>query len=225
MLRYERDYKSQNTEIVNVIPNNHKHRLIMVAAVIAAATFLYSCRSSLQEAEELNLTETPSQVVKNIFHIQSQNGIMQVRVEADKMERYVKDTLSYEIFPEGFNVFMYNEEGLLETEITSLNARHTDSKKGGEKWEAYGNVVIRNILKGERMETDTIYWDRENEKIYTDCYVKMFSPSGFMQGYGIISDQRARNTKILRPFDNFFIINGDSTKTYIDSVNFIGPLL
>lgn len=197
----------------------------MVAAVFAAATFLYSCKSSLQEAEKLDLSETPTQVVRNIFHIQSQNGVMQVRVEADKMERYVRDTLSYEIFPEGFNVFLYNEDGLLETEIKSQNAKHTDSKTEGEKWAAYGDVVITNILKGERMETDTIYWDRENEKIYTDCYVKMFSPSGFMQGYGIVSDQRARNTKILRPFDNFFIINSDSTKTYIDSVNFIGPLL
>ena len=102
---------------------------------------------------------------------------------------------------------------------------HSKSDEDGEKWEAYGDVVVKNIIKGERMETDTLYWDRDNERIYTDCYVRMYSPSGFMQGYGIISDQRARNSKILRPFDNFAIINNDSTKTYIDSVNFIGPIL
>ncbi|MBO8465907.1 MAG: LPS export ABC transporter periplasmic protein LptC [Bacteroidetes bacterium] len=199
--------------------------ILSVAAVFSAATVVNSCKSELGEAKKINLDETPSQVVEGIFHIQSQNGLLQLRVEADRMERYVNDSVSYEIFPEGFNVFVYNEEGLLETEITSLNAMHSKSDEDGEKWEAYGDVVVKNIIKGERMETDTLYWDRDNERIYTDCYVRMYSPSGFMQGYGIISDQRARNSKILRPFDNFAIINNDSTKTYIDSVNFIGPIL
>lgn len=75
------------------------------------------------------------------------------------------------------------------------------------------------------METDTLYWDRKNEEIYTDCYVKLHSPQGFMQGYGMRSDQRARNSIILNPFDNFAFIVQDSTEVLIDSVNFIGPLL
>lgn len=196
-----------------------------VAVVLTAATVLYSCKSDLGEARKINLDETPMQVVEGIFHIQSENGMMQLRVESPRMERYANDSVSYELFPDGFNVFVYNEEGLLETEITSLQARHTDSDSDGETWEAFGDVVVSNIIKGERLETDTLYWDRDNERIYTDCYVKMFSPDGFMQGYGIESDQRARHSKILRPFDNFFIISNDSTKTYVDSVNFIGPLL
>lgn len=196
-----------------------------VAVVLTAATVLYSCKSDLGEARKINLDETPMQVVEGIFHIQSENGMMQLRVESPRMERYANDSVSYELFPDGFNVFVYNEEGLLETEITSLQARHTDSDADGETWEAFGDVVVSNIIKGERLETDTLYWDRDNERIYTDCYVKMFSPDGFMQGYGIESDQRARHSKIMRPFDNFFIISNDSTKTYVDSVNFIGPLL
>ena len=98
-------------------------------------------------------------------------------------------------------------------------------KDGRESWEAFGNVVVQNIIKQEVMETDTLYWDRKNEEIYTDCYVKLHSPQGFMQGYGMRSDQRARNSIILNPFDNFAFIVQDSTEVLIDSVNFIGPLL
>ena len=75
------------------------------------------------------------------------------------------------------------------------------------------------------METDTIYWDRKKKEIYTDCYIKMFSPDGFMQGYGMRSDERARNSIILRPFDSYGIVVRDSADVVIDSVNFIGPLL
>jgi hypothetical protein len=75
------------------------------------------------------------------------------------------------------------------------------------------------------METDTLYWDQKNEKIYTHCYVRMYSPDGFAQGYGMESDQRARHTELFNPFNNYAIMSQDSTKVVIDSVNFIGPLL
>ena len=61
-------------------------------------------------------------------------------------------------------------------------------------------MVVRNIVKQETMETDTLYWDRKNQEIYTDCYIRLYSPDGFMQGYGMRSDERARNSIILRPF-------------------------
>ena len=98
-------------------------------------------------------------------------------------------------------------------------------KDGRESWQAFGNVVVRNLIKQEVMETDTLYWDQKNEKIFTDCYVRMYSPDGFMQGYGMESDQRARNSIILKPFNSYGIIVQDSTAVLTDSVNFIGPLL
>ena len=73
------------------------------------------------------------------------------------------------------------------------------------------------------METDTLYWNQATEKIYTDCYVRLYSPQGMMQGYGMESDQRGRNAVILNPFNSYGIMDGDSTEENIDSVNFIGP--
>ncbi len=46
-----------------------------------------------------------------------------------------------------------------------------------------------------------------------------------MQGYGMRSDEMARNAILLLPFDNEFIVEKDSTVVVIDSVNFIGPML
>lgn len=195
------------------------------ATAFAVAFVVYSCKSNLGVADSLNIAETPVQTVDNMFVVQSENGILQMRMEADLMERYERDTMSYELFPEGFAVYGYNEQGLLETEITSDNARHEKFEDKRETWTAFGNVVVRNIIKKEVMETDTLYWDRQNGKIYTDCYVKMYSPDGFIQGYGMESDERARNTIILKVFDNFAVVVQDSTATDIDSVNFIGPIL
>ncbi len=196
----------------------------MIATASAVAFVVYSCKGKIQQSDDVDLSAVPVQTVRDMFVVQTENSLLQMRMEADLMERYENDSISYELFPEGFSVYGYNEEGLLETEITSDNARHEKFKKGGlETWAAFGNVVVKNVINRERMETDTLYWDRKNEKIYTDCYVRMYSPDGFMQGYGMESDQRARNSTIFNPFDSYGIVIQDSTKVAVDSANFIGP--
>ena len=197
----------------------------MIATAAAVAFVVYSCKGKLGKAEAKDLKETPVQTVDGMLIVHSENGMIQMRMEADVMERYQNDTLSYESFPAGFSVYAYTDEGLLETQIVSDQAKHLKYDDGRESWEAYGHVVIKNLIKQEVMETDTLYWDQKNERLYTHCYVKMYSPSGFMQGYGMESDQRARNSVIYRPFNSYGIVVQDSTEVLIDSVNFIGPLL
>ena len=180
----------------------------MMATAAAVAFVVYSCKGKLGEAESLDLKETPVQVVDDMFIVQSENGVMKMRAEAPRMEKYERgDTLDFE----------------LETEIVADNARHLKYDDGRESWEAFGNVVVKNLINQEVMETDTLYWDQENEKIYTHCYVRMYSPDGFMQGYGMESDQRARSTILYNNFNNYAVIVKDSTQVLIDSVNFIGP--
>ena len=197
----------------------------MIATALAVAFVVYSCNGKLDKADKLNLEETPVQTVDNMFIVQTENGILKMRVEAGIMQRFDRDTVSFELFPEGLAVYGYTDNGLLETEIISDNARHVKRDDGEEIWEAFGNVVVRNIIKKQVMETDTLYWDRKNEKIYTHCYVEMYSPDGLMQGYGMESDQHARNANILKPFNSYGLVVQDTSKVEVDSVNFIGPLL
>ena len=196
-----------------------------MATAAAVAFVVFSCKGKLGEAAALNLSETPVQTVTDMFIVQTENSGLEMRAEAPLMEKYERDTLSYELFPKGFFVYGYTDDGLLETKITSDNARHLKYNDGRETWEAFGNVVVQNLIKQETMETDTLYWDQKNEKIYTHCYVKMYSPQGFMQGYGMESDQRARDSKLFNPFNSYGIVAKDTTEVVIDSVNFIGPLL
>ena len=118
------------------------------------------------------------------------------------------------------------EDGVLETYLQSDNAKHYSKKRTNEeKWSAFGHVVVQNIIKQETMETDTLYWDRGKKEIFTDCYVRLFSNDGFMQGYGMRSDEMARDVVLYKPFNSFAVVVQDTTKVIIDSVNFVGPLL
>ena len=203
---------------------NSLYTIFRIATAAAVAFVVFSCKGKLAEAEQLDLKESPIQSVDDMFIVQSTNGKIQMRAEAPLMERYHRDTMSFELFPNGFFVYGYDDNEKLETQIIADQARHLKYNDGRESWEAFGNVVVRNLIKQEVMETDTLYWDQKNEKIYTHCYVKMYSPDGFMQGYGMESDQRARNSIIFNPFNSYGILEQDD-EVLIDSVNFIGPIL
>lgn len=196
-----------------------------MAIAPAVALIVISCRSNLAEADKLDLSTVPFQTVEKMFAVQTENGYTKMRIEANLMEGYENDTSRYEVFPDGFSVFTYLPDGRMETRIDAQKARHIVSKKGSrpEVWQAFGNVVIKNVIKNEKMETDTLYWDQGKHEIYTDCYVKMTSPDGLMQGYGMRSDDRARNAILHKPFDSFGVTEKDTTRIMVDSVNFIGP--
>lgn len=197
--------------------------LIMVAVISMIATIVLSCKGDLPATDAISAKEFPTQVIDRMSFQQTSGGIVVLRVYAKKMERYTTAQEPYDFFPEGINVKAYTKDGALETEIRANSAKHKTAASN-EVWEAYGNVIINNYVKGERMVTDTLYWNRLTKKIYTHCVVKLTSPDIFMQGVGMESDDMARNAVILKPFDSYAVVAKDSLEMpYIDSVNFIGP--
>ena len=194
-----------------------------MAAAIATAIGVFACKEP--EPVVFDFEQTPVQIVHDMQVLQSEKGEAEMRMSAPVMKRYefTKDSVlqSFELYSDGFLVNAYTENGQLETTIIAEQAKHVTTV-GSESWSAFGDVVITNHIKGERVETDTLYWNKDEHTIYTDCYVRMTSDSGLMQGFGMTSDERARNTVILRPFD-WYAVDRDSTYYYVDTLNQMGP--
>lgn len=187
---------------------------------------LVSCKGDPPKAE-IDWTVTPVQSVRGMKAMEYNKAdlTMQMRTRTMDTYKYEKDSvpITREVYSEGFEVYVYNEDGLLESQLIAEGAEHTMTQKKDD-WMAYGNVNILNHIKGERIITDTVYWDKQKEQIHTDCYVVMTSPKGKLQGYGMTCDQRANRSTIQRPFDSFGRVVNDSTKFYLDTVNFVGPM-
>ena len=197
----------------------------MLAITTVVASIVVSCKNKIGEADKLDLSRTPTQQTYDMFAVQTQNGVVGMRLEADLMEHYDTDSASFDSFPHGISVYAYSEDGLLESIILADDARHIvpKDKNRDEVWEAFGNVILHNVIEQETMETDTVYWDQATKEIYTECYVKLYSRQGFLQGSGMRSDDHMRNSILYRPFDGYGVVVQDTTAVIIDSVNFIGP--
>lgn len=187
---------------------------------------LCSCEADKPRAD-IDWELTPVQSVRGMRAMEYNKADLNMQMVTRAMDtyKYVKDSVNItrEVYSDGFEVYIYNEDGLLESQLIAEGAEHITARQQ-EDWKAFGNVNILNHIKGERIITDTVYWDKKQEQIYTDCYVVMTSPKGKLQGYGLTSDQRANRSTILRPFDSYGLVVSDSTKFYLDTVNFVGPM-
>ena len=142
-------------------PNIKNIALVVITFVIT--TIVVSCTSRVSGDEVVDINATPRQTVNDMYAVQSKNGVLQMRMEAKLMQRFQNDStnVSYELFPEGFDVYAYNQEGLLETHIHSLAAKHTTTKDD-EKWEAFGELYRNyNTIKtrGFKKMRDELYCD------------------------------------------------------------------
>ena len=111
---------------------------IATAAAVAFVVYLF-VRKDKTADDHLDLTRVPMQVVNDMFAVQTKNGVVVMRIEADKMLRYENDTTSMELFPEGFAVYSYTDEGLLETILLADQARHLTFKATDEIGRAHVN--------------------------------------------------------------------------------------
>ena len=181
-----------------------------VALMLMGAIPFISCKESIEKTDALDVTDSLStQTGYNMKMVETRFGKVYGSLEAPLMKTYSLLAEPFEIFPNGIKVEGYTPEGQLETEITANVAIHR-IQSGRERWEAYGNVVIINHIKNETVKTDTLYWDQVNKRIYTHCFVKMTSPQGLIQGFGMESDERASDVTILRMFDNYGIVVRDT---------------
>ena len=101
-----------------------------MATAAAVAFVVYSCGGNLKQEDAKDIRNMPVQTADDLVSVQTENGQIQNRMEAPRMERYENDTLSLQLFPGGVAVYGYIEGGLLETSITADNARHEKYKDG-----------------------------------------------------------------------------------------------
>ena len=188
----------------------------MLATAFVVASIVVSCRGQIGEADHLDLAHTPTQRTYDMFAVQTQNGRVSMRCHPLCRERVRTGRA---------NIAQAVPRPPYQAVIVADNARHIVPKdrRKDEIWEAFGNVIMHNVIEQETMETDTIYWDQAKKELYTDCYVKIYSRQGFLQGFGMSSDDHVRNSILYRPFDGYGVVTQDSTAVIIDSVNFIGP--
>ena len=131
----------------------------------------------------------PDQVVENTTMIFTHNGVKTAEIKVKYMEKYEKRD-----FAKGKEIFanIYDEEG---RHISTLEADSGWIRERKQEIKVFGNVTVESD-KGVILETQSLSWNPQMNKITTEDFVKITKGKDVITGYGLEADEELKELKI-----------------------------
>ncbi len=183
-----------NSTFINVF---HKISTATVFIIVVVLIFFSSCSDSEIVVVDKNISreELPRLTATNITTIISDSGITRYRITTPKWKIYDKKEEPFWLFPKGLNFERFNEYYKVDAEMKSDSAIYLDKIS---LWEFNSNVKAKN-LEGEYFETDQLFWDEKNERIYSDKKIKITQKTKIISGIGFESNSNLTRYTIRNP--------------------------
>jgi LPS export ABC transporter protein LptC len=170
--------------------------------LIILTILVSSCENKIPVITKSDLLTLPSLTVKDFKTTLTDSGRVQLEMSSPLVEKYDKAEPPYAEFRTGIKVVFYNGKDSAQARVTSKYAKCTDNNL----WELRDSVVVIND-KGERLETELLYWNQAKDLIYTDRFVKIKSEDQITQGIGFESDSHLNRRKILKVTADIYLPN------------------
>lgn len=203
----------KQTSDINV--RGHKNITIALAMVmfillsVACSGRKKIVGEAITERDSLPIMET-----KGVSTLISDSGIIRYRLQAEDWRVFDKKKPPYWAFEEGVYLETFDTLFQMEANIKADTAYYYEKQK---LWKLMGNVVIRN-LKGEKFNTELLYWDQNTEKVYSDRFIRIEQPDRIITGRGFDSNQQMTKYTIHKPEGIFYledsgVVAADTTQT------------
>ena len=163
------------------------------ALAVVVPIFVTSC-NSVQE-ESVIIENRDSMAVMSTYGVStiiSDSGRISYRIDAEEWLVFDRRQPPYWAFEKGVYLEKYDYEMNVEATIKCDTAYYYSEQK---LWKLIGNVDIRNP-KNERFYTHLMYWNQEEEKIYSDAYIKIEQEEQTTEGTGFSSNQNMTQWEI-----------------------------
>ena len=174
---------------LNKQAKTYQQKWNIAAAFLAAVMFVLfpACSGrgkNLAEAVSENDT-LPSMKTLGVSTLISDSGITRYKVEAEEWLIYDKKNPPYWAFEKGVYLEKFDTLFRIEASIKADTAYYHEKKK---LWELKGNVQIMS-LRGDKFQTDLLFWDEKKEKVYSDKFIQIEQDDKMIRGYGFESNQ------------------------------------
>ena len=189
--------------------------ITIVLGVIVMLLLFSSCGGKKKELGEA-ITERdslPSMATLGVVTYISDSGVTRYRMEAEEWLMYDRKRPSYWAFEKGVYLEQFDSLFNVDASIKADTAYFYDKQK---LWKLMGNVDIKN-RKGERFNTELLYWNQATEKVYSDRFIRIEQPERIITGYGFDSNQQMTIYQI-RNMGGIFYVDEEEQKAPTDSV-------
>ncbi|EGF57551.1 LPS export ABC transporter periplasmic protein LptC [Bacteroides fluxus] len=182
------------------------HRNTSITIVLGAMVMLLLFSSCSGRKKDLGaaITERDSLPVmdtRGVTTLISDSGITRYRINTEEWLVFDRKNPPYWAFEKG--VYLEKFDSLFQVEA-SIKADTAYFYNKEELWKLMGNVDVKN-LKGERFNTDLLYWDQRKQKVYSDQFIRIEQPDRIITGRGFESNQQMTVYTIRQPEGIFYV--------------------
>ena len=155
-------------------------RCILPVVIIMGS--LVSCKNDIETINALNNEiKLPDQTGFNIEITYTDSGKIQGKIYAPEVNKYDRGEEPYVEFPKGMKVVFYDS---LERPASYIKANYAIYYAKKQLWEARNQVVAENQVNHDKLETEQMFWDQKEEKIYSEKFTRLTNADGISYGEG-----------------------------------------
>lgn len=159
--------------------------------VAAFALLGAGCADDLKDPDKEIKYDGPLRETENVLTLYSDSAKILIKLQAKVQQDFENGDA---VFPEGIYVEFYDKQGAISSTLRSNYAKQERNK---DLFLVRGNVVLDNIAKKEKLETEELFWDKGKDRLYTDKFVKVTTPERMLTGTGLETNQNFFPYKVL----------------------------
>lgn len=166
-----------------------KHVGITAAPWVAVMLLFLTLACSGEHKEVVEVTFDPETTytmkTTGVISLISDSGVTRYRANAKEWLVYGKAQEPYWYFPKGIYVEKFDSLFQTEESIVADTAYYYD-KQG--LFQFVGQVEVKS-LQGERFETEELFWNQKEDKVYSDRFIRIEQEDKIITGVGFESNQ------------------------------------
>lgn len=152
--------------------------------------------AAITERDSLPVMDT-----RGVTTLVSDSGVTRYRVNTEEWLIFDRKSPSYWAFEKGIYLEKFDSLFQVEASIKADTAYHYDKER---LWKLMGNVHIQN-LKGEKFDTELLYWDQNKHKVYSDKRVRVEQPDQVIYAIGFESDEQLNKYRFFKTEGIFYV--------------------
>lgn len=187
--------------------------IVLVAVVVLLLFSSCGGRKTILGEAITNRDSLPMMATYGVISLISDSGVTRYRINTDEWLVYDKKKPSYWAFEKGMYLEQFDSLLNVDASIKSDTAYYYNKE---QLWKLVGNVDIKN-LKGERFNTELLYWNQATQKVYSDQFIRIEQPDRIITGHGFDSNQQM-TVYVIHNIEGIFYVDDTADSTKTDSV-------
>lgn len=159
--------------------------VLRIALWLSLCLLWGACENSEEDLESVRVKgEVGYAQAKGVELLYSDSAIVRIRIRAPRMLTNKDLTKPVREFPEGVNVDFFDENKQVSSRLFAKYGKHLQAER---KVVLRDSVVVFNN-RGERLETEELFWEEANDSLYSNKFVKIITPTKIIYGHGMRSN-------------------------------------